>query len=123
MRMEPCVQKDVPGIQDTEARQYQLSGSDGLYSPSTSSFLRRYDPDTGFEILRPDGRPEVVRSPTRAITIIVASHIDRTTHGITPGRVTFDHYDLMAFPLDKVTIGKPTMLRKKKLPGQSEDMS
>lgn len=115
-RMTHSFQKDVPGIQDTELRQYPLIRSDGLYSPSSSSYLRRYDPGTGFEILGPDGWPELVRSPTKAIAIIIASHFDRTTHGITAGHFMFDHHDLMAFPLEKVTIGQPTVRRKRKNP-------
>lgn len=112
--MTYCFQKDVVGIQDTELRQYPLLRSDGLYSPSSSAYLRRYDPDTGFEIRGPDGWPELVRSPTRATAVIIASHFDHAMHGLIARHFMFDHHGLRSFPLEKVTIGQPTVRRKRK---------
>ncbi len=53
--------------------------------PIGSSLLRQVDPATGFEVLRPDGRPELVRSPIPVLGVLVTVHMDRTTHGIHPG--------------------------------------
>ena len=80
-------------------------------SPIGSSFLRRFDPETGFQVLGADGRPEILRSPTAVPLIVVIVHIDRMTHGIQPGIVippfpgssfpvtAGDHYVLGIFPL------------------------
>ena len=79
--------------------------------PIGSSFLRRFDPATGFQMLGENGRPELVRSPVPVPLIVVIVHIDRTTHGINPGIVippfaeagfpatAGDHYVLGIFPL------------------------
>lgn len=109
--MVSCFQKDVPGIQKTDLQQYPNPRT-GEFVPSGSSFLRRFDPDTGYMILGKDGKPELVKSPTRALSIIVASHLDRTTHGITPGKFMTDHYDLMVFPLTGIVVGRPTVGRE-----------
>lgn len=50
-----------------------------------ASFLRVFDPATGFQRIGPDGRPELVRSPLSVAFIAVVVHIDETTHGISPG--------------------------------------
>ncbi len=80
-------------------------------SPIGSSFLRRFDPDTGFQVLDLDGRPELVRSPVAVPLIVVIVHLDRMTHGIHPGIVippfpgagfpatAGDHYVLGIFPI------------------------
>lgn len=105
-----CFQKDIPGIQNTEFRQFPLSrGGGDVFVPTTSAFLRRYDPRTGFELLDRRGNPEVVRSPTSAMMVAVASHIDLATHGISPGAFMFDHFELMAFPVQDVQVGRRTV--------------
>lgn len=53
--------------------------------PIGGSYLRHFDPVTGFQIKGPDGRPELVRSPTRPVVVAVFIHIDGTTSGIVPG--------------------------------------
>lgn len=110
-RMVPCFQRDVPGIQRTPQRQFPNPRT-GEFVPSASSFLRKYDPATGFELRDADGRPELIRSPTRALAIIVASHLDRLTHGVTPGNFMTDHYDLMVFKIGDIVLGKPTVAQE-----------
>lgn len=101
-----CLQRDVKGIENTPYRQFPLQRSDGMgFNPATSAFLRRYDPDTGFELKGRGGRPRLVRSPNKALAFLITSHVDRTTHGITPGRYLLDHHDLMLFPLEDVVVG------------------
>lgn len=80
-------------------------------SPIGSSFLRRFDPATGFQVLDSDGWPEILRSPIAVPLVVLIVHMDRMTHGIHPGVVippipgsTFpvtagDHYVLGIFPL------------------------
>ena len=53
--------------------------------PVGGSYLRQYDPATGYQVKGPDGRPELVRSPLRPVAIAVFIHIDGTTSGIVPG--------------------------------------
>lgn len=53
--------------------------------PIGGSYLRRFDPLTGFQVKGPDGRPELVRSPSRPVAIAVFVHIDGITSGIVPG--------------------------------------
>lgn len=53
--------------------------------PIGASYLRRYDPATGYQIKGPDGRPEIVRSPTRPVAIALFVHIDGITSGLVPG--------------------------------------
>ncbi len=53
--------------------------------PVGASFLRRYDPVTGFPLLAADGRPELLRSPVPVAFLALVVHVDRTTHGISPG--------------------------------------
>ncbi len=49
------------------------------------SYLRQFDPVTGFQSLGPDGRPELVRSPSRPVAVAIIIHIDGVTSGIVPG--------------------------------------
>ncbi len=49
------------------------------------SYLRQFDPVTGFQSLGPDGRPELVRSPSRPVAVAIIIHIDSVTSGIVPG--------------------------------------
>jgi hypothetical protein len=53
--------------------------------PVGGSFLRRFDPVTGFQVLGAGGRPELLRSPTRPVAVAVFIHIDGVTSGIVPG--------------------------------------
>lgn len=53
--------------------------------PIGGSYLRRFDPVTGFQIKGPDGRPELVRSPSRPVAVAIFVHIDGVTSGIVPG--------------------------------------
>ena len=53
--------------------------------PIGGSYLRRFDPVTGFQILDSNGRPELVRSPSRPVAVAVFIHIDSITSGIVPG--------------------------------------
>ncbi len=53
--------------------------------PVGGSFLRRFDPLTGYQVKGPNGRPELLRSPTRPVAVAVFIHIDSTTSGIVPG--------------------------------------
>lgn len=77
--------------------------------PVGGSYLRLFDPATGFPILGPDGRPELVRSPAPVVVIALVVHIDETTHGLSAGiaippvpgipATTGDHYTLGVFDL------------------------
>lgn len=100
-----CYQSDIPGIQKTKFRQYPLNAQ-GRFSPTTSHFLRKYDPVTGWEI-REKGLPVIVRCPLKPFGIAVANHIDRTTHGISQGVLGVDHYEIMSFSLKDEVIGNP----------------
>lgn len=53
--------------------------------PIGGSYLRRFDPATGFQIKDADGRPELVRSPTKPVALALFVHIDSTTSGLVPG--------------------------------------
>lgn len=53
--------------------------------PVGASYLRRFDPETGFQVRGTDGRPELVRSPARPVAITVFIHIDGVTSGLMPG--------------------------------------
>lgn len=53
--------------------------------PIGGSYLRRFDPITGFQVLAGDGRPEIVRSPSRPVVVAVFIHIDGVTSGLIPG--------------------------------------
>lgn len=53
--------------------------------PIGASYLRRFDPVTGYQIRDADGRPELVRSPTRPVALAVFIHIDGLTSGLVPG--------------------------------------
>lgn len=77
--------------------------------PLGASFLRLFDADTGLQLLGPDGRPELLRSPVPAVVIALVVHIDETTHGISAGLpipprpdvdvTAGDHYTLGLFDL------------------------
>lgn len=100
-------QKDVPGIQSTSWQQHAIAGTGGRFVPTSSDYLRTYDPKTGWEVLDGNGRPVVVRSPLKAIGVAVVAHLDRTTHGIAPGYLGVDHFEIASFLLEK--FGKPTV--------------
>ena len=53
--------------------------------PVGGSYLRQFDPVTGFQLKDDDGRPLLVRSPTRPVVVAVFIHIDGTTSGLVPG--------------------------------------
>ncbi len=55
------------------------------FEPIGGSYLRQFDPETGCQVLDENGRPKLVRSPTRPIAVAVFVHIDGTTSGILPG--------------------------------------
>lgn len=49
------------------------------------SYLRKFDPVTGFQLKDENGRPLLVRSPGRPVAVAVFVHIDGTTSGVMPG--------------------------------------
>ena len=53
--------------------------------PVGGSYLRQFDPLTGFQSIGSDGRPELVRSPARPVAVAVVIHIDGVTSGIVSG--------------------------------------
>ena len=53
--------------------------------PVGGSYLRQYDPATGFQLKDSDGRPLLVRSPSRPVAVAIFIHIDGVTSGIVPG--------------------------------------
>ena len=53
--------------------------------PVGSSFLREFDPATGFQVLEANGRPKLVRSPVPAAFISIISSLDKHTKGMNPG--------------------------------------
>jgi hypothetical protein len=61
-----------------------LSG-EPVHQPIGSSFLREFDPATGFQKLEANGRPKLVRSPVPAVFISIISSLDKHTKGINPG--------------------------------------
>ena len=98
-------QADNPGVKGTEFDQYYIS-ADGRYSPTTSSYLRRYNKNTGFVKLDKRGYQELVRCPITAIGVSVAAHLDKTTHGVSQGFFGYDHFEIMTFKLPG-KIGSP----------------
>lgn len=109
-RKVPCFQKDVPGIQGTLYKQFPVPGAgDDVFVPTSSDYLRSYDPKTGFEKLDARRIPNVVRSPDKALVVEVINHLDNTTHGISPGAFMVDHYSLLIFSLQGVQIGASTV--------------
>jgi len=86
---------------------------DGIPAPRPqgvgASFLRVFDPATGLQVLGPDGRPQLLRSPVPVAFLVVLVHIDGTTHGINAGNLiipapgvpatTGDHFTLGVFDL------------------------
>jgi hypothetical protein len=77
--------------------------------PIGASFLRVFDPTTGLQYQRPNGRPVLLCSPVPAVVIAIVVHIDATTHGISAGipippipdisATVGDHYTLGIFDL------------------------
>lgn len=89
------------GIQSTQYAQPTTPG--GVFIPTSSSYLRKYDTNTGYELLDNNGNPQVVNSPVKALGIEVIAHTDKTTHGISQGVGGVDHYAVIFFPFgDKV---------------------
>lgn len=108
-----CQQASMRGIQKSAWRQPPLATvgvalPGDAFVPAGSQYLRVYDDNTGFEQLDKRGRPVLVRSPLRAYAIAVAGHIDRTTHGISPGVFAGDHWEVMSFRLDGKVVGRAT---------------
>lgn len=101
-----CYQRDVPGIQKT-AWKHPRTKNGGVHIPTSSSYLRKYNQKTGFEVLR-NGKPVVARSPVRAMGVEIIAHVDRTTHGVSQGIGGLDHYFVIFFPFNK-PIGKKTV--------------
>ncbi len=50
-----------------------------------SSFLREFDPETGFQKIDANGKPILVRSPVPLAFYAIVLHTDKQTHGINPG--------------------------------------
>lgn len=92
-------QYEVPGIQKTKYRQYESKA--GEFVPTSSDFLRVYNPETGYEKLDRNGIPLVLRSPVKAFWIEVDVHLDRTTHGISAGLLNHDIFTMLGFRIDK----------------------
>lgn len=61
-----------------------LSG-EPAHQPIGSSFLREFDPATGFQKLEANGRPKLVRSPVPSVFISIISSLDKYSKGINPG--------------------------------------
>lgn len=94
-------QKDMVGIQNTQFAQPAAAG--GVFIPTSSSYLRKYDSNTGYELLDKNGDPQVVNSPVKALGVEVIAHVDKSTHGISQGVGGVDHYAVIFFPFgDKV---------------------
>ncbi len=82
---------------------------DAKPQPIGSSYLRIFDPVTGFPVLTADGWQELLRSPVPVAFIAIVAHTDETTHGINPGIPIFpipgvsasvgDHFLLGLFDL------------------------
>lgn len=106
-RYQYAFQKDVPGIQRTNLRMYEIPASGGRFVPTSSDYLRVYDRKTGFEKLDQNRRPVIVRSPLKAFAIAVVAHLDKTTHGVAPGYLGVDHYEIGSFKLSP--FGKKTV--------------
>jgi hypothetical protein len=53
--------------------------------PIAASFLRAFDPLTGYQLVGENGRPELIRSPVPVAFLAIVAHLDRQTHGIVPG--------------------------------------
>jgi len=53
--------------------------------PIGGSYLRQFDPVTGFQLKDETGRPLLVRSPRRPVAVAVFVHIDGVTSGLVPG--------------------------------------
>lgn len=53
--------------------------------PVGGSYLRRFDAETGFQVRGADGRPELIRNPSRPVAMTVFIHIDGVTSGLVPG--------------------------------------
>lgn len=105
-RRDSCFQSDQPGVQETDFAQPEVPGT-GIRVGVSSDYLRIYDQETGFEKLDRQGRPIVVPSPVRALAVTLIVHTDKTTHGISPGDLGVDHFELMSFFLPP-EIGSPT---------------
>lgn len=108
------LQASVPGIGMTRYRHYKTppgSEGNGVRIPTSSDYLRMYDRRTGFETLGMDGKPVVARSPVRSANVVVIAHVDRTTHGISPGIPGVDHFAVIFFPLPKFK-GRRTVMRR-----------
>ena len=97
-------QKDVVGIQGTRFRQPKTPG--GVFIPTSSSFLRKYDEETGFELLDANGFAEIVRSPVAALGVEIVAHTDKATHGVSQGVGGTDHYFLIFFPFTRAVGAK-----------------
>ncbi len=54
-------------------------------APVGGSWLRRFDPVTGYQMLEASGYPELLRSPSRPPVIALVVHTDSTTFGVLPG--------------------------------------
>lgn len=78
----------------------QFKTADGVFIPTSSSYLRMYDKASGFEKLGPDGVPLVARSPVKALGVEVIAHLDKTTHGVSQGVGGVDHYFVIFFPFE-----------------------
>ena len=55
------------------------------YEPVGASFLRSFDPLTGFQILDSKGKPQLIRSPVPGAFIAIVTHLDLQTHGVVAG--------------------------------------
>jgi len=77
---------------------------DAIPQPVGSSLLRRFDPETGFQRLDEQGRPELIRSPIAVDFIAIVAHVDKATHGTNPG------IPILPIPGTSVTTGDHFLL-------------
>ena len=78
---------------------------EGLVQPIGTSFLRVFDPLTGFQELDDNGRPVLLRSPVPVAFMLIVIHLDNTTHGINPGQPIFPFPGVPAAVGDHLVLG------------------
>jgi hypothetical protein len=55
------------------------------YDPIAAAYLRAFDPLTGYQLRDANGKPQLIYSPVPVAFIAIVAHVDKLTHGITPG--------------------------------------
>jgi hypothetical protein len=75
--------------------------------PVGASYVREFDPVTGFQVLDAEGRPKLPRSPVAAAFISVIARIDNNTSGMHPGIGFIPSFDPTFPPVsgDHVVLG------------------